>query len=325
MKKDNTILSTNPLVSVIVPVYNGAKTLRATVDSVLSQTYEKWELILVNDGSTDNSSEVCHELAQKDPRIRVIDQANTGVTGARANGLSNAKGTWVTFLDADDRLTPIALKQLLSLPEDSDLVFGGMRQFNRKGKIVLELGELFVSIPPELVYRYLFRFQLPQTIWGKLIRMEIARQIQWPDRDIRIGEDVLTLYSMLPICKKVSSTSVSVYYYLENEGSTMQTLSQVAVQSMWLYLQRLKQFIDTLPESLQELANRYLLQEYYAYLRYGGKWDADFALSCSHVHELPLKVRLLLRAHFVSPFCGKVVRIGLRLLSKLKNQTRKMV
>ena len=92
----------DPLVSIIVPVYNAEKTLNKCVDSILNQTFQDWELLLIDDGSTDRSGELCDEYANKDSRVRVFHKINEGVSSARNVGLDNAKGQWITFVDADD-------------------------------------------------------------------------------------------------------------------------------------------------------------------------------------------------------------------------------
>lgn len=92
----------SPVVSIIVPVYNAEKTLKRCVNSIINQLYKDWELLLVDDGSTDDSSIICDEYAQQDRRIRVFHKQNGGVSSARNVGLDNAIGEWVTFIDSDD-------------------------------------------------------------------------------------------------------------------------------------------------------------------------------------------------------------------------------
>jgi glycosyltransferase involved in cell wall biosynthesis len=96
----------SPLVSVIIPCFNQARFLTDAVDCLLKQAYENWECIIVNDGSTDDTKEVAQELSEKYPRVRVINQANKGLSGARNVGLDNLKGNYVQFLDADDEIGP---------------------------------------------------------------------------------------------------------------------------------------------------------------------------------------------------------------------------
>ncbi len=103
-----------PQISIIVPVYNIEKYFHRCVDSILSQTFTDFELLLINDGSNDNSGAICDEYAAKDARIRVFHKENGGVSSARNLGLDNAKGEWITFVDSDDYVKPDYLSNLLA-------------------------------------------------------------------------------------------------------------------------------------------------------------------------------------------------------------------
>ena len=113
------------LISVIIPVYNVEEYLRECVDSVLNQTYKDSEIILVDDGSTDSSGEICDEYVEKDERISVIHQKNGGLSDARNTGLANANGKYIYFLDSDDYIAPNALETLYRVAEkeSSEIVF----------------------------------------------------------------------------------------------------------------------------------------------------------------------------------------------------------
>ena len=97
-----------PMVSMIVPVYNSEKTLSRCIDSILNQTYRDFELILLNDGSTDTSGEICDAYAKRDSRVRVVHKENTGVSDTRNRGIDLARGEYLQFLDSDDWITPDA-------------------------------------------------------------------------------------------------------------------------------------------------------------------------------------------------------------------------
>ena len=114
----------NPTVSIIVPVYNAAKTLRRCVDSVLRQEFSDFELLLVDDGSRDDSPAICDEYAQLDGRVQVIHKKNAGVSAARNDALDRARGTYLQFLDSDDWLAPEAARLLVRAAQESrcDLV-----------------------------------------------------------------------------------------------------------------------------------------------------------------------------------------------------------
>ena len=102
-----------PMVTIIVPIYNAEKTLHRCIDSVLCQEYSDFELLLVNDGSSDSSGDICREYAQKDSRIQLIDKPNTGVSASRNLAISMARGTYLQFLDSDDWITPNATRLLV--------------------------------------------------------------------------------------------------------------------------------------------------------------------------------------------------------------------
>ena len=124
-----------PLVSVVVPVYNAARTLEKCVDSLTSQTFDDVEILLINNGSTDNSLDVCKEIAGKDSRIKVIDISEKGVSAARNRGIELATGEFVTFVDADDWIDPDVCKLFadLNAKHNYDL-FCYSAQYHKKGK-----------------------------------------------------------------------------------------------------------------------------------------------------------------------------------------------
>ena len=124
------------LISVIIPVYNVEEYLRECIDSVLSQTYENYEIILVDDGSTDNSGKICDEYAEKNNKITAIHKENGGLSDARNTGLKLAKGEYIYFLDSDDYIIPEAFAELVSVikKDNSDFVFFDAKSFEDSNK-----------------------------------------------------------------------------------------------------------------------------------------------------------------------------------------------
>lgn len=118
---------TLPLVSIIVPVYNSEETLARCINSILDQQYRNIEVILVNDGSTDNSLNICREFAETDSRIIVIDKENTGVSDTRNRGIAQATGKYLHFVDSDDWIAENAVKVLVDRMQETgcDLVISG--------------------------------------------------------------------------------------------------------------------------------------------------------------------------------------------------------
>ena len=122
-----------PQISVIVPVYNAEKYLHRCIDSILAQTFSDFELLLIDDGSKDNSGRICDEYAAKDSRIRVFHKKNGGVSSARNMGLDNAKGDWITFVDSDDWVKQDYLYSMISQP-DADLIMSSFDIIENFGK-----------------------------------------------------------------------------------------------------------------------------------------------------------------------------------------------
>ncbi|MBP3655292.1 MAG: glycosyltransferase [Clostridia bacterium] len=182
-----------PLISVIMPCYQNAQSLAASVRSVQAQTEPRWELIAVNDGSTDDTGAVLEQLAGGEPRMRVITQENGGVSRARNAGIAAAKGEWLFFLDADDLLTEDALAHLLSMTGDGmDIVCAAyaMRYIDEGGREEIHTcadGDL-ISILESLIRGD----SALNSMCARLYRAEMIREhrILTPP-GVRVGEDVL--------------------------------------------------------------------------------------------------------------------------------------
>ena len=118
----------NGLVSLIVPVYKAEKYIHQCIDSLLAQSYNNIEIVLVDDGSPDNCGAICDEYSSKDNRIKVIHQKNGGVSAARNTGIAHSRGEWIAFVDADDKVTNDYIEKLIT--KDSDWIIGGYRDTN---------------------------------------------------------------------------------------------------------------------------------------------------------------------------------------------------
>jgi|GEM_PF-410097 len=151
----------NPEVSVIIPVYNYADGIERCVKSIMEQSYRSFEIILVDDGSTDGSSEKCDELAERYEEVKAIHQENLGQSAARGSGVDNASGRWISFVDQDDALPPSALAWLMApADDDTDIILGNGYSIGRDGEIGMEefrhlavRGEGTIGVPWGSLYR----------------------------------------------------------------------------------------------------------------------------------------------------------------------------
>ena len=121
-------------ISIIVPVYNAEKYIGTCIDSILKQTYQNFELLLINDGSSDNSLEVLNQYSKKDKRIRVIDQKNIGVAKTRNKGIQLARGEYIAFIDNDDYIDEDYLEQFMNVCNNQDIVIGDIEELIWKVK-----------------------------------------------------------------------------------------------------------------------------------------------------------------------------------------------
>ena len=211
-----------PLISVITPVYNAAAYLARAADSLRAQTLTDWELLLIDDGSTDDSPALCDRLAAQDNRIRAVHQPNRGVSAARNAGLDAARGQYLAFLDADDWVEPDFLAVLLQLLRDTgaDLSICCVEDpFDWNEKVqdgVVSVQELRAA--PSRYANPVFTNYL----YNKLYRADLVRKncIRLPDQ-VRRCEDAWFVQDYLLVCQSAAVTTRRLYHYVQNDGSAM--------------------------------------------------------------------------------------------------------
>ena len=134
-------------ISIIIPVYNTEQYLHACLDSILSQSFADYEVLLIDDGSSDGSGRVCDAYARKDSRIRVFHKENGGVSSARNLGLDNAIGEWIYFVDSDDEILPDGLQTMVDCISDNvDIVLAGYKRYDEAGNILYEINDRVVTL-----------------------------------------------------------------------------------------------------------------------------------------------------------------------------------
>ena len=188
------------MISIIIPVYNAGEFLRETVWSVLEQDYKAIELILVNDGSKDDSLSICNELKASDDRIIVIDQPNAGVSTARNNGLKAAKGEYVLFIDADDLLEKDMVSTLYNkaVETSAEIVSCGAALIKDGLVIKEEFGtnQLYTYTREEALKFFLIGNRVNIGVWTKLFKKSVIEDLEFR-KNIRINEDKLFIFEAL--------------------------------------------------------------------------------------------------------------------------------
>lgn len=229
-----------PLLSIIVPVYNVERYLATCLNSIVSQSFEDYELLLIDDGSNDSSGKICDDYALENSRIKVFHKKNEGVSVARNLGIEKSAGEWIYFVDSDDELMPESLTQLTSrIGDDVDIVEGrylpvgiekplGLPQFQNAEEIYTK---------EEYAYR-IYRYELKQYhgyLWNKIFRAQVIK-----DNGLRFHSDIFFkedgLFIMEYVCRMAHCVlyfhQLLYLYYKRDTGMMKSYLREVSVKSL---------------------------------------------------------------------------------------------
>lgn len=257
----------NPVVSIIVPVYNAEEYLRNLLDSVRRQTFGDYELILVDDGSTDDSLAICKTYQQQDARIRVIHQDNAGASAARNRGIAECVGEYLTFWDADDEVEPDILMVMVDSAQKnkSDLVVCGIyTDLIEKNKVV---SSSMMSEPDQVVtgntaIREYTIFTMHSSIMyspcNKLYKFSIIKQHGLQMRkDIDMGEDLLFNLEYIKHVESISVCSKAYYHYYQRDTgkNLMAQFRESKVDIIRIWIKELNDFSRELSQHVQDVVS----------------------------------------------------------------------
>lgn len=210
-----------PAISIIVPIYNVENYLRKCIDSILAQTFTDFELILVDDGSTDNGGEICDEYGYKDNRIKVIHKKNGGLSDARNSGIKIAKGNYIGFVDSDDWIEPNMYEILykLCVENDADLSTCSINIWEKDNKRqFLESDNAIKVFDSRTAIQYMYNGKLSGfTACNKLYNKDIFRDIKFPRG--RIYEDVAIMYKVYDSANRIVFIDFPLYNYIYRQSS----------------------------------------------------------------------------------------------------------
>lgn len=247
------------LVSVIIPVYNVKPYLAEAMDSVLSQTYPNLEIIVVDDGSTDGSGEICDRYAEKDSRITLIRQENKGLSGARNTGLDRMHGEAVAFLDSDDIYHPDFIRAMTEamIRENFDIVLCKYTEHETTGPIRPTGREKTKPLTRQTSYnraealRALADRSINMTVWNKLYRRELWDKVRFPEGHVYEDED--TLYRVFVLSETLCVLNRALYRYRKRPQSITRISSRKNLQDHYLAHLHFTAFIEAnIPEIFTE-------------------------------------------------------------------------
>lgn len=210
-------------ISIILPVFNSEKYLRKCINSIINQTYTNWELIIINDGSSDSSRNICNEFSKDEQRISVIHKLNEGVSKARNIGLELCSGDYVTFVDSDDYLEPFTLYTYIKeiKKNNSDIIkVGYYREYKNKKQECVAIDENVVLYNTWDLYRLLEKSHYYSFLWNMCIKKTCISDIKF-DENIFWCEDHIFSYQCYLNCKKMSILSIPCYHYIIHESCSL--------------------------------------------------------------------------------------------------------
>ena len=218
-------MSKKELISIVVPVYNVSKYLRKCVDSIIAQTYKNIEIILVDDGSTDDSGKMCDELTKIDKRIIAFHKKNGGLSDARNYGIDHAKGKYVCFVDSDDYVTP----------DMCEILYNDVSEFNADAAFCTFV-DCYYGIEPKIDNTNIKKYKLnaeeaiktvmigdivPLSAVAKLYKKTIFDKVKFEKG--RIYEDAIIMVELIDTCKTIAIDTSCVYYYVHRKNSITTT------------------------------------------------------------------------------------------------------
>lgn len=243
-------------ISIIVPVYNTEKYLHKCIDSILNQTFEDFELILVDDGSTDSSRLICDEYAKKDERVVVIHKENGGLSSARNAGLDAAKGEYISFIDSDDFITETMMQSLLEHAQmaNAEIAITGRinrYEFNNKETIAfkLEKGKIYSKI--EAIEQLLLRKEIDVSVCDKLFKNIVFDDIRFPVGET--NEDCAIIFRAFLKANVLVHTNTADYYYCHRNNSISNSLN---VKKISFLLKNAEQNRQLIEHKFPHLANQ---------------------------------------------------------------------
>jgi len=216
MKKD--------LISIIVPIYNSEKTLERCVRSIINQTYKNLEIILINDGSNDNSLNICKDLKKIDDRIKIIDSKNEGVSSARNKGIENALGKYIMFADSDDYVSNVWCESLYSIVDDNNFSICNIYcvdEITKEISVENNLLEEKINFSIEDFFE-VYKMKLLNQPYNKIYNKDRLNEFNIRfDETLSLGEDLLFNLEYLMKCYRIEIINKRTYYYIKGRDDSL--------------------------------------------------------------------------------------------------------
>ncbi|MCI5610578.1 MAG: glycosyltransferase [Roseburia sp.] len=269
------------MISVIVPIYNVERYLQQCIDSILNQTYRDLEIILVDDGSSDNCGMICDNYKKNDSRIRVIHKLNGGLSDARNTGLATASGEYVCFIDSDDYINPHMFEIMISKGNEADIIICNKKDLYKErinAFTIIDSTEIEIMKGIDAFKHFLLEDKEGYVVaWNKLYRRNIfiENNIRYPVG--KIHEDCFTTYKTFLAANKVVYIDMPLYVYRHREGSIMSNKNIEKDMSIIDAYDQVLQMVKAKYIDLEEMAEyRYIISNLFCASRVMGKENQKY-------------------------------------------------
>lgn len=315
-------MDNSALVSVVVPVYNVENYLERCVDSIVKQTFSNLEIILVDDGSVDNSGVLCDEYKRKDDRIKVIHKQNGGLSDARNKGIDIAAGEYITFVDSDDFIHEKYVETLLErlLQCNAQVAICGEQRFEAEDDLI-ELQPTYGSVVYggiEALEMMCYQKKIANAAWGKLYRKELFDTVRFPVG--KLFEDLGTIYKILFQAQRVVLLKERLYYYLQRPGSIMNSAFSIKKMDRITISREILEFVEKYSPSIVNAAYSRLFISSVQVLREipyeKNKYSKEIAIIAENIKKYRKGVLMDPKAKLVNRMIALFCYLPLRFLKK---------
>lgn len=323
-----------PKVSVIIPAYNVEKYIKRTVESVLSQTLKNIEIIIINDGSTDNTNTIIEELANIDDRIIIVNKKNGGVSSARNKGLDIVRGEFIFQLDGDDWIEPKCFEEMVDHAEkyNLDIVVANFFIDYDNGNVQVRKDLQDVKfLNSEEYLEQLFTVNSYPSLWNKLFRKELYDNIQYPE-NVSLGEDLAVIPEIVLRAKKIGKYEGQYLHYIQNINSITNSGLSKKIYQIFNSFENIETTLLTYEVSnkIVELFKAYKLNHIINFITSKPYWkDKNYLLGFEKTLELLRETKaipqnlsaskkIILRTLIIFPY-KLVLRFEINIIETIKN------
>lgn len=255
-------------ITVVVPIYNVEKYLKKCIESILNQTYDNLEILLIDDGSTDNCLKICNDFKKKDSRIKVIKKENGGLSDARNYGINAATGKYIFFIDSDDYVSCDIIEYLhkILIDNKADISTCLYQPFYEDDKEVKSItGNYYVYDTIKGLENLLYQKNCTTSAWGKLYKTKLFKDIRYPKG--KICEDLPTTYKLFSKAKKIVISDSKKYFYLQRANSIINSKFNIKrAEAMKFASEETSYILKNYPSLKNAAINREFMESVYIIL-----------------------------------------------------------